>query len=82
MVAMGRRHRKRIQALRVGARVVKGPRAVKKEAVHFFKKLYTQQKMPEVDILDDFLPRITEELVVSLEYMPAIQEIKEAVWSC
>ena len=55
-VAVERRRRKMVQKLKVGQRWMKGPQAIKREAVKFFKMLYTQPVEPRVDISEGLLP--------------------------
>ena len=81
-VALGRRRKKRILLLKVENRLVKGPRKIKKEAVRFFRRLYSQPSGPEVDLDEGLLPKLNGNLAEELEQRPSIEEIKEAVWSC
>ena len=61
---------------------MKGPRAIKMEAVRYFKMLYSQPEEPYVDIFEGLLPSLSREMAVELERMLTLEEIKEVVWSC
>lgn len=81
VMALGRRRRNRIQALKVGNKLVKRPRKVKNEAVRYFKRLYSQPLCPGVDLNDGLLPKLGAVKALELEQRPSLEEIKEAVWS-
>ena len=38
--------------------------------------------MPKVDLLENFLPRINEDMALSLEHRPSLKEITATVWCC
>ena len=78
---MGRR-RNMILKLKSGHRALHEPDLIKKEIVNFFKRLYQQEELPNVLIPDGFLSKLEIVVMVHLEFIPAIEEIKEAVWSC
>ena len=61
---------------------MKGPRQVKKEAVRFFRRLYSQPSGPKVELDEGLLPKLNVDLAEELERSPSLKEIKEAVWSC
>ena len=57
-----------VQILKVGEKWMKGPRAIKMEAVRFFKSLYTQPMEHHVDISGGLLPSLSSDMAVELEY--------------
>lgn len=68
--------------LRVGERIVKNPRCIKKEVVKFLKNLYSDDGLVCLKLNGEAFPRLSREQAESLEIMHSEEEIKRAVWSC
>ena len=71
-----------ILKLKVGQRVLKDHSLIKKEIISLFKGLYHQEKVLDVHILADFLPKLEAKEAAQLEVVPTLEKTKEAVWSC
>ena len=81
-VASVRNRRKAMLQIKKGRRIIKSPRMIKLEVRNFFKKLYTQKKIPEFQFQQNLVERISEVEAAELERMPTKEEIKNAVWDC
>ncbi|KAL4293687.1 hypothetical protein AHAS_Ahas18G0153000 [Arachis hypogaea] len=74
-----RQRKSRIEEVQVRGRSVKEPSRIKQIARRFFKRIYTQEEVPEVHIKDGLLPKITAEQAKKLEIIPPDEEIRSAV---
>ena len=68
--------------IKVGRRLFRNPRSIKNEVRSFYKSLYHQLAIPDVDFDGSIVNRISEEEARALERMPTAMEVKNVVWDC
>ena len=81
-MAACRKRRNLILKFKVGPRIVKDPRSIKKIARNFYKELYKKEKLPIFKLPEGLLPRLQQGQADLLEAIPSLEEIKIAIWSC
>ncbi|XP_057747797.1 uncharacterized protein LOC130966991 [Arachis stenosperma] len=81
-LASARRRSNRIDALMISGRLVRNQARIKIAIRDFYKRLYHQETMPNIEFRDGLVKQIHEEEATALEVMPTFEEIKDAVWDC
>lgn len=81
LIATIRKNRKLMGKLKAGERVVKNLRAIKKEAIKFFKQLCTADCSICLKHNGNRLAKLSRQQSDELEIIPSREEINRAVWS-
>ncbi|XP_015954786.1 uncharacterized protein LOC107479150 [Arachis duranensis] len=81
-VASARRQYNRIESLQINGRTVRNQARIKVAIRDFYKRLYHQEESPKVSFRDRLVNRLEREEAESLEVLPTVEEVKEAVWDC
>ncbi|XP_057756421.1 uncharacterized protein LOC130975687 [Arachis stenosperma] len=81
-IASARRWNNRICALVINGRRVRNLARIKITIREFYKELYHQEGSPMVGFRDGLVEKIDEQATVTLEELPSVEEIREAVWDC
>ncbi|XP_072088123.1 uncharacterized protein [Arachis hypogaea] len=81
-IASARRRNNRIDTLVINRRLVRNQARIKIAIREFYKELYHQEHSPRLGFRDGLVGRIDQEDFVSLETIPSVEEIREAVWDC
>lgn len=82
LIATIRKSKKSLWKLKVGDRVLKNPRCIKKEVMVFFKTLYSDDNSVCLKIDGKGFPRLTQAQKDDLEIIHSVDEIKRVVWAC
>ncbi|XP_016165197.1 uncharacterized protein LOC107607809 [Arachis ipaensis] len=81
-IASARRRSNRIEALVINGRLVRNQARIKIAIRDFYKRLYHQEVSPRVSFRDGLVNRLEREEAKTLEALPSVEEVKEAVWDC
>ncbi|XP_057760892.1 uncharacterized protein LOC130981312 [Arachis stenosperma] len=81
-IASARRRNNRIESLAINGRLVRNQARIKFAVQDFYKRLYHQEATPRVSFRDGLVNRLEMEEVKTLEALPSVEEVKEAIWDC
>ena len=81
-VASIKRRRKLMVEIKKSRRMIREPRAIKREVRRFYKDLYKQKVAPIIEFEEGLVNKISPEEAATLEALPTEEEIKSAAWPC
>ncbi|XP_016178936.1 uncharacterized protein LOC107621429 [Arachis ipaensis] len=81
-IASSRRRNNRIDNLVANGRLIRNQARIKVAIREFYKDMYHQESSPLLGFKDGLVRRIDEEESGSLQVMPSVEEIRQAVWEC
>ncbi|XP_016168537.1 uncharacterized protein LOC107611089 [Arachis ipaensis] len=79
-IASARKRNNQIESLVLNGRIVRNQARIKIAVRDFYKILYHQEASPRVTFKDGLVNRLEREEAETLETLPSVEEVKEAVW--